>query len=197
MFYFVSIVGGAFLIALGNFISDGIYTFSAFVALFLLVALGVILVIAIDGVLAFLIRRLPERWFAPDSSLFAVSEGERRIYRKTKINRWKKYVPELGCFTGFHKDRLRDPANSEYVGRFLMESHYGVVGHIAGALFGFLILLFSFFRTLTVALPIAIINCVLNLLPTMLLRYNTPALMRLYRRNRERDEKKEFLTVKK
>ena len=197
MFYIISIAGGSFLITLGNFIADGIYTASAFFRLLFAVFLGVVAVIAIDGVLAFLIRRLPVAWFAPDRKLFSVSEGERRLYRKTRINRWKKYVPELGCFTGFHKDRLREPANSAYVGRFLLESHYGVVGHIAGALFGFLILLLSFLRTLTMALPIAVINFVLNILPTMILRYNDPALLRLYNRNRERDLKHETVGAQK
>ena len=37
------------------------------------------------------------------------------------------------------------------------------------------------------AFTMAIINMILSLLPTMVLRFNTPALRRLYRRNLERE----------
>ena len=183
MFYLITITGSALIIALANFLSDGIYTPLAFGTLLLYTALGVISVIAVDGLFAFIIRRLPERWFAPEAKTFSVGNRERNFYRKTKINVWKKHVPEWGCFTGFHKDELKSSNDSKYIGRFLLESNYGVLGHVAGAIFGFLILFLPFLRTLSIALPIAIINFILSILPTMILRFNTPPLRRLYKRS--------------
>ena len=188
MFYLITITGSALLIALMNFIFDGVYTFLAFGELVLFTFLGVVAVIAVDGVLAFIARRLPEKWFSPEAKMFSVSEKERNFYRKTKINTWKKYVPELGCFTGFHKDKMRQPDDSAYIGRFLLESNYGVLGHVLGAVFGFLIMLLPFLRTLSVALPIAIVNFILSMLPTMILRFNTPPLRRIYRRNLTKEQ---------
>ena len=187
MFYLITISAATLLIALGNFLADGVYRFSAFGGLLLLTVLGVVGVIAIDGLFAFVIRRLPERWFAPEARLFAVGKREKNFYRGTGINTWKKHVPEWGCFTGFHKDKMREPSDSAYLGRFLLESNYGVAGHVAGAFFGFALMLIPPLRPLTVALPIAAVNCILSLLPTMILRFNTPALRRLYRRNLERE----------
>ena len=39
------------------------------------VLLSVVAVIAVDGLFAFLIRRLPAKWFAHDRKFFSVSEG--------------------------------------------------------------------------------------------------------------------------
>ena len=189
MVYLITVVLGTVLIALSNFLLDQVYHPAAFGTHLLVTLLGVVAVFAIDGLLAFVIRRLPSRWFLPEARLFSVGKWEKNLYRRTKINCWKKYVPEWGCFTGFRKDKMRSADDSDYIGRFLLESNYGVAGHVAGAAFGFLILLIPQLRTLSVALPIAVINMILSLLPTMILRFNTPALRRLYRRNLEREQK--------
>lgn len=188
MTYVIIISVSALLIAIGNFLAGGTYTALAFGALLLTTFVGVFAVIAIDGVFAFLIRRLPEKWFAPTKRIFSVSEKEVRFYKRTRIAKWKKHVPELGCFTGFHKDKLRETKSSTYLERFLLESNYGVAGHIAGALAGFLLLFARILRPRSVTLPIAIVNFVLNLLPTAVLRSNIPALRRLYARSLAREE---------
>ena len=189
MFYLFTILGAGLIIALLNFIADGIFTFLALGQNLLTVALGIIAVFLVDAFFAFVTRRLPEKWFAPEARLFNVSKREADIYRRSKINVWKKFVPEWGCFTGFHKDRMREPSDSAYIGRFLLESNYGVLGHVLGAVFGFLIMLLPFLRPISVALPIAAVNFVLSILPTMVLRFNTPPLRRIYRRNLEREKK--------
>jgi hypothetical protein len=51
-----------------------------------------------------------------------------------------------------------------------------------------LIMLLPFMDPISVALPIAAVNFVLSILPTMILRFNTPALRRIYRRNLEREK---------
>ena len=190
MFYIITIAAAAVSTILLNFFLGDVLTPSAFGMLTLKTVVGIIAVFAIDGLLAFIIRRLPEKWFAPEAKAFTVGKKERNFYRKTRINSWKKYVPEWGCFTGFHKDKMREPNDSAYIGRFLLESNYGVAGHVAGAVFGFLILLIPFLPTLTVALPVAAVNFVLSMLPTAILRFNTPALRGLYRRNIEKENKK-------
>lgn len=190
MFYSFSIIGGALVIAVSNFIKNQDYSFQAFCRLVFITANGVIAVILIDGLFAFICRRLPEKWFLPEAKAFTVGNREHKFYKKIKIDRWKKHVPEWGCFTGFRKDRMRQPNDVTYIGRFLLESNYGVLGHVTGAIFGFTIMIFPNLPTFTVALPIAVINCFLSLLPTMILRYNTPALRRIYRRNLARLDKK-------
>lgn len=192
MFYILTITVSALLIALGNTLLRETVFPLAFWGLLLYTVLSIIGVFAIDGLSAFVIRRLPERWFAPEASAFSVPKWEKNLYRRTGIARWKKHVPEWGCFTGFHKDRLREPSDSAYLGRFLLESNYGVAGHVAGALFGFLILLLPFFGPVSVSLPVAAVNAILSLLPTMILRYNTPALRSLYRRTREREQRRKI-----
>ena len=182
MFYLFTITGATLLIALFNFLLSATYSWLEFGSILLWTSLGTVSVIAIDGFLAFVIRRMPEKWFSPEAKAFSVPKWERNLYRKTKINVWKKHVPEWGCFTGFHKDELRDASDAKYIGRFLLESNYGVLGHVAGAIFGFLIILLPFLRPLTMALPIAIVNFILSMLPTMILRYNTTPLRRLYKR---------------
>ncbi|MBQ9132576.1 MAG: hypothetical protein IJX62_08940 [Clostridia bacterium] len=189
MFYLITISAATVLIAFFNALSKGTLQLAVFGEYLLITLLGVAAVFAIDGLMAFVTRRLPERWFLPEARLFSVGKWEKDLYRRTRINAWKKYVPEWGCFTGFHKDKMQSPDDSAYLGRFLLESNYGVAGHLAGALLGFLLLLIPPLRPLTVALPVAVINMILSLLPTMILRFNTPALRRLYRRTLEREQR--------
>ncbi len=182
MAYIITILGATVTIALLNFLYDGVYSFAAFGTLLFFTFLGVVAVIAIDGVVAFVVRRLPERWFAPGKKCFSVPKWEKQLYRKLKINKWKKFVPELGCFTGFHKDKLQATDDTTYLARFLLESNYGSLGHILGAVLGFGILWLPFLRPIGMGLPIAIVNFVLSMLPTLILRANTPALTRLWQR---------------
>ncbi|MBQ7365515.1 MAG: hypothetical protein IJW46_07950, partial [Clostridia bacterium] len=67
--------------------------------------------------------------------------------------------------------------------------NYGAVGHILGAFLGFLILLLPFCQPISVGLPIAIVNFILSMLPTCILRYNTPSLQRLWQRAKREAEK--------
>ena len=189
MVYASVILVAVCLIALGETLDEGTLTLIAYGKSLLLTFLAVVMVVIIDGISAFIVRMLPEKWFAPEAKLFDVSDKERLFYRKLKINKWKDQVPEWGCFTGFHKDHLENTNDSSYLGRFLLESNYGVVGHIAGAILGFGILLVPFLHPLIVGLPVSVINAILSLLPTAVLRFNTPALRRLYRRSLKKEER--------
>ena len=196
MFYLITVTVSTLIVTLLNFLFDKVYTLRAFGTHLLWAVVAVAALFIIDALTATVARRLPEKWFAPEAKLFSVSQSERKFYRRIKINVWKKYVPEWGCFTGFHKDKVREPDSSAYIGRFLIESNYGVAGHIAGAFLGFAIMLLPWFRPFAVALPLAAVNWVLGILPTMILRSNTPSLRALYRKNVEKERKKAEATEK-
>lgn len=188
MSYIWIILGAMLALSIVTVVVEGVYTLWAIGRALFVIFLGVVAVIALDGIAAFIVRRMPEKWFAPEAKLFTVSDKERLFYRKLKINLWKDHVPELGCFTGFHKNCIKDTSDSSYLGRFLIESNYGVVGHVAGAVFGYVIMFLPFLDPYLMGLPISAVNMVLCILPTMILRFNTPALRRLYRRSLKKEE---------
>lgn len=141
------------------------------------VVLGVIIEIAIDGILAFIIHSLPEKWFGKDKKFFDVTRRERKFYEKLNIKNWKDRVAELGALGGFRKNKVSNPNDPKYLELFIVENNKGVALHIAGIIFGFLILLYPMPKyALYIGLPIALVNVYLNLLSTMVLRYNIPKL---------------------
>ena len=184
--YLTVISLSAAVIALGNLLLHSPAAQWGIFPTVLLVALEVAAVILLDGLEALLIRRLPERYFEAERPVFAVSPAERRLWRALGVRRWCDKIPELGGFSGFHKDRVREPKNSTYLARFLLESNYGVAIHLANALSGLLLLAILPKITLWVALPVACVNCILSLLPLGALRYNAPALLSLYRLAKKR-----------
>ena len=191
MLYSLTVAVCAGLIIALNLLLGGELTLYAAGKISLITLCGVAAAFVTDAVCAFAVRRLPERWFLPEARLFSVGKRELEIYRRIRLSRLKRWVPEWGCFTGFHKDKLRSSADTEYLARFLLESNYGVLGHVAGAVCGFALMLIPIFDPFTMALPIAAVNAFLSLLPTAILRSNTPALRRLYRRSLARDERSE------
>lgn len=183
MLYLIVVGGTLFLVPFVNFLFEEQYVLSGFLSLLWASVFAAASVFVIDALFALVIRRLPKRFFRPESKLFQVGRRERGFYRRIGINRWKNRVPEWGMLTNFRKNRLVSPRDSAYLARFLIESNYGVAIHLVIGLLGFLILAFPFPGKLSVGLPIALVNLFLNLLPTMILRFNTPPLCRLYRRS--------------
>lgn len=184
MLYISVIAAANVIIIVGNVLVTGAATLPELLRIAAASLGGTIAVIAIDGVTAFLIRRLPEGWFSADRKMFFVREGERRLYARLGVKKWKSKVPELGGFSGFHKDKLQSPSDAAYLARFLLESNYGVVIHLANAVCGFGIAFLPFCRQPSIWIPIFAVNFVLSLLPVAILRYNTPVLRRLYVRQR-------------
>lgn len=180
MLYIVVILLANLLIILGNLLCTGDWNAWLYACGYSIFA--TICVIAVDGLTALLVRRLPQAWFRPGLTFYEVSQRERKFYRKLGVKCWKDKVPELGMFTGFHKDHLADSRDAAYLGRFLLESNYGVVIHWVNALFGFLILCMPGCGGISYTLPVALVNFVLSVMPAIILRYNTPGLLRLYRR---------------
>ncbi len=146
--------------------------------------ISTVAVIAVDGIAAFIIRRLPERWFSIDSSFSSVSKKECELYTKLGVRKWREKIPELGLFTGFHKNHVAEPGSNEYIKRYILEANYGAVIHFVSIPLGFLIIfLCPLGHAFYFGIPVALVNAVLNLLPAMILRYNIPKLISLYRRN--------------
>ena len=157
----------------------------------------VVMAVVIDGIVAFVIRKMPERWFEKNKGIFKTGERELAFYEFLKVKKWKDHVPELGCFTGFHKNKLTNPFDNKYIWRFIIESRYGVAIHIYSVPTSFLLLLLDWKMYsgesniwLTIGLPVAIINAILIVLPAFILKYNLPRLLRIYDKNAAADAKK-------
>ena len=138
-------------------------------------ALAVALVIAVDAVAATVFRLLPAKFASHDKKCFSVSLKEKKFYEKMKIRKWKDYIPEIGHFTGFRKNKIADPKSPEYIDRFLLEICYGQLGHFYSIFFGFLILLLFPITPfwLPLSISVAIINIFFNLPSLFILRYNS------------------------
>ena len=152
----------------------------------------------IDALVALVGRRLPKRWMDPNKKIFTTSKKEIAFYEKIGVRKWKDKIPELGGFTSFHKNKLSDPWNNEYVERYMLEACYGVIIHLFSPFFGFLIILLDYkmytgwsWMWLTIMLPIAIVNGILILLPAFILKYNLPKLKMLWDINMKNKKKKE------
>ena len=131
----------------------------------------------LDSTVALLIKISPDRWWGIDNPLFNVSDRSKRFYKAIKVRHWKDKVWELGGLGGFSKKRLEKPNDPDYVKKFIIECNKGVITHRLSYPIGFLAMLtLSGLPSLTVALPVAAVNLFLNVLPTIVLRYNTPKL---------------------
>lgn len=146
-----------------------------------------VLQFALDGLIAYLIHLMPNRYFGVDNPWFEVSQYSNDMFKALKVRKWKDYVWELGGLGGFSKKSFTDPKNPEYVERFIIECNKGVVTHRLSYPIGFLAMLtVRGLCAFTVAFPIAIVNIFLNILPTLVLRYNTPLLKRVLHRMKKK-----------
>ena len=138
---------------------------------------------ALDGIIAILINKMPNKWFGADNPLYKVSEAEKKLYKRLKVRLWKDKVWELGGLGGFSKKNLREPGNPEYIELFIIECNKGVLTHRLSYPIGFLAMAtLPGICAFTVALPISAVNLFLNILPTLILRYNTPKLQEVLKR---------------
>ena len=158
-----------------------------------------ILVIVIDGIVAWIIRSLPEKHFDYHKKVFITTEKEKKFFKIIKVKSWKEKVPELGMFTSFRKNKISNPNDPEYLKRYILEACYGIIIHYLSAPFGFLIMLCDYkmysgssIMFLTIALPVALVNAILIVLPAFILKYNLPKLVRLYEFKKKQKEKGEL-----
>ncbi len=188
MILYIGVIIATMLItALANAAAVG-FELTYLLQAFLNVVISVAAVFVIDAIFALAARRLiPERLLSPYSRISVVTKAERDLYNKLKIKSWKDYIPELGGFTSFSKSELKSTSDAEYLKRFILEINCGVLGHAAGAVFGFAVCLVPCFyggvvlfpSMPSVWIPTAAVNFVLNILPIFILRYTEYTLVRL------------------
>lgn len=143
---------------------------------------------ALDGLIAIVINKMPDGWFGVGNRLYRVSERERALYKKLKVRLWKDRVWELGGLGGFSKRELKAPNDPRYIEKFIIECNKGVATHRLSYPVGFLAMLtLPNICSLTVALPVAVVNLFLNVLPTLALRYNTPMLQLVLKRLKRKE----------
>ena len=148
---------------------------------------------ALDGLIAMMINKMPDKLFDVNNPLYSISETERNLYKKLKVRNWKDKVWELGGLGGFSKKNLSDPNSPAYIEKFIIECNKGVLTHRLSYLIGFLPMLFiPNVCTFSIALPVAIVNVFLNILPTLALRYNTPKLQAMLKRMNRKAERTEI-----
>ena len=154
-----------------------IFNTASWYSIIISVIVCAVLQFALDGSIALIINKLPDKFFAVNNPLYKVSEAEKKLYKKLKVKNWKDKIWELGGLGGFSKKTLANPDSSEYIEKFIIECNKGVLTHRLSYPIGFLPMLFiKNICALTIALPVAIVNLFLNILPTLALRYNTPKL---------------------
>lgn len=186
--YSIIIVVGTILCALLNIFFNPVgepwYIYAAYS-----VAITLALIL-IDGLVAAIIRKIPEKYFLKDRKIFQLSERQRKFCDFLGVKKWKEKIPELGGFTNFHKDHVKDPFDIDYVRRFILEARYGVIIHLWSVPFGFLVVLFDFKMYFgqgnifwTIAIPLALVNAILIVAPAFVLKYNLPKLDKLLRHN--------------
>ena len=147
---------------------------------------------ALDGLIAIAINKMPDRWFGVNNRLYHVTQKEKTLYKKLKVRLWKDKIWELGGLGGFSKKELKEPDNPKYIEKFIIECNKGVLTHRLSYPIGFLAM-FTLSGTciFTIALPVAIVNLFLNILPTIVLRYNTPMLKSILARMQRKSKAKQ------
>ncbi len=134
--------------------------------------------IAINGIIAILCCKiLPNKLFDAKHKIYRVSKKECKFYEKLGIKKWKDKTAEYGRLNNFKKDKITEPNNPEYIKRFILENNKGFLTHFISALLSFPAIFIMPVRFwLPMALPIAITSFILNIIPLMILRYNSPRL---------------------
>lgn len=152
---------------------------------------AVILEIALNAIVATVVCKcLPNKWFNHKYKFYNVPDWEIKLYSFLGVKMWKDKVLELGALNGFKKDKLAEKADKEYTEMFLLESNKGYVDHLCSIVCGFLILLLFIpnpLLMLTIGLPVAFTNIVINFMSLAILRFNTPRLKKLLELNIRRE----------
>ena len=185
MVYLFTILISIIIIYIPNALCNVANSNNPWVYYLLAVLIYVAASIVVDGLVAFVIRRLPYKWMNPKKGIILTRDWEMKLYRKIKVNKWKKFMPDLGMFTKFQKGKVTDPTNPEWVDRYIMEATYGVAIHYWSVPFSALILLLGLIQpwnltNWTVGVPVMVINMILILLPALTLKYNLPTLVRVH-----------------
>lgn len=163
-----------------------IFIMRALTAPYIIVVVFISAVIAflIDAIVAIIIHKLPKKWFNPYNKIYKVRNFERGFYENIGIKKWKDRVPEMGQLCNFKKDKIASINDNEYIYKFLQETCYAEVLHFLSAILGFaVIFVFPLKYMLYFPIPVAIVNCFLQILPIFIQRYTRPKLIKIYERN--------------
>ena len=186
MKFYLTVIGIAMLIIS---VINIIFGTAAWYNVIILVVVCTALQFALDGFIAIIINKMPDNFFGVDNPLYNVSEFEKTLYKKVKVRSWKDKVWELGGLGGFSKRNLASPSSPEYIEKFIIECNKGVLTHRLSYPIGFLPMLFiANVCAFSIALPVAVVNLFLNILPTLALRYNTPKLKLMLKRMKKKSE---------
>lgn len=146
-----------------------------------LIILCVIISIALDGICAFLTRKL-ENKISPFSKFFNERKDERKFYDKLKIKKWKDKIPELGkTLHYFDKTTVEEDANSDYFLKFIKETCVGEIIHVTSLPAALLLIVIFGFNYLTITIPITIVNIIMQLPSICVLRYTRTKLFVAYK----------------
>lgn len=137
-------------------------------------------VLVVLGLVALLMRIcIPRKVWNANKRCFKVEKKEMFFLNKIKIKSWKERVPEMGCTSGFPKNKIKS-LDKEYLWKFLQENCYAEVMHYVAAALGFTVLFFLQANDLYFAFPILFVNVVLHIMPSMIQRYNRFRLKNVY-----------------
>lgn len=177
---YLTIIGTAMLIiSVINIVFNTASWYNIIIAVIICTALQ----FALDGLIAIIINKLPDKFFGVNNPLYHITDTEKNLYKKLKVRIWKDKVWELGGLGGFSKKKLANPNSPEYIEKFIIECNKGVLTHRLSYPIGFLpMLFFPNICALSVAFPVGVVNLFLNILPTLALRYNTPKLQAILKR---------------
>lgn len=151
----------------------------------LMLLISIFISFLIDAVVAFIIHKLPRKYFNPYSKFFKVFSFERKFYEFIQIRKWKDLVPETGQLCNFKKNKIYKPNDALYLYKFMEETCYAELMHFLCSILSYGILLLGFINLklmITICLPIAIINSITQLLPALIQRYLRPRLKLMYNR---------------
>ena len=124
---------------------------------------------------------IPRNAWNGDRGIFAVAKKEIQFYNKINIKAWKDKVPEMGSTGGFAKRHINS-LEEKYLWKFLQETCFAEAMHYVVSALGFTVLFFLNIKDLWFALPILFINAILNILPSLIQRYNRYRLLILYKK---------------
>ena len=189
---YLTVIGIAMLIIA---VVNSVFNTAAWYNVIIAVVLCTAAQFALDGLIAFIINKMPDKFFDVNNPLYNVSEAEKKLYKRLKVRNWKDKVWDLGGLGGFSKKNLVHPNSSAYIKKFIIECNKGVLTHRLSYPIGFLPMLFMpNICAFSIAFPVALVNLFLNILPTVAMRYNTPKLQAMLKRMERKAKNKEMHT---
>lgn len=105
---------------------------------------------------------------------------ELKIYSFLGVKKWKEKIPEAGFLSGFKKDKIYDPYDKDYLTKFLQENCIAEVLHLISAFWSFIAIIFIIPQiSITISVPIAIMNFIIHIMPVLVQRFMRPRLLNL------------------